>query len=67
MTNDFSRFTNKSRNAIMKAVELTRQCKYAAIEPTVMMVAVLQEGDDMVPFLLNHMGIDKIAFFGGRR
>lgn len=63
MTNDFSRFTNKSRNAIMKAVELTRQCQYAAIEPTVMMVAVLQEGDDMVPFLLNHMGIDKIAFF----
>lgn len=63
MTNDFSRFTNKSRNAIMKSVELTRQCQYAAIEPTVMMVAVLQEGDDMVPFLLNHMGIDKIAFF----
>ncbi len=63
MTNDFSRFTNKSRNAIMKAVTLTRQCQYAAIEPTVMMVAVLQEGNDMVPFLLNHMGIDKIAFF----
>jgi len=63
MTNDFSRFTNKSRSAVMKAVTLTRQCQYAAIEPTVMMVAVLQEGDDMVPFLLNHMGVDRIAFF----
>jgi len=63
MTNDFSRFTNMSRNAITKAVALTRQCQYTAIESTVMMVAVLQEGDDMVPFLLNHMGIDKIAFF----
>ena len=53
MTNDYSRFTNKSRNAIMKAVELTRQCQYAAIESPVMMVAVFQEGNDMVPFLLN--------------
>ena len=53
MTNDYSRFTNKSRNAIMKAVELTRQCQFAAIESPVMMVAVFQEGNDMVPFLLN--------------
>lgn len=63
MTNDYSRFTNKSRNAIMKAVELTRQCQYAAIESPVMMVAVFQEGNDMVPFLLNQMGVDKTSFF----
>lgn len=63
MTNDYSRFTNKSRNAIMKAVELTRQCQFAAIESPVMMVAVFQEGNDMVPFLLNQMGVDKTPFF----
>lgn len=63
MTIDYSRFTNKSRNAILKAVSLTKQCQYAAIEPQVMMVAVLQEGNDMVPFLLNQMEVDKTDFF----
>ena len=63
MTIDYSRFTNKSRNAILKAVSLTKQCQYAAIEPQVMMVAVLQEGNDMVPFLLNQMEVDKTEFF----
>lgn len=60
---DYSRFTNKSRNAILKAVSLTKQCQYAAVEPQVMMVAVLQEGNDMVPFLLNQMEVDKTEFF----
>ena len=63
MTIDYSRFTNKSRNAILTAVSLTKQCQYAAIEPQVMMVAVLQEGNDMVPFLLNQMEVDKTEFF----
>ncbi len=63
MSIDYSRFTNKSRNAILKAVSLTKQCKYAAIEPQVMMVAVLQEGNDMVPFLLNQMDVNKTEFF----
>ena len=53
MNIDYSKFTNKSRNAILKAVALTKQCQYACVEPQVLMVAVLQEGNDMVPFLLN--------------
>ena len=63
MSIDYSRFTNKSRNAILKAVSLTKQCKYASVEPQVMMVAVLQEGNDMVPFLLNQMDVNKTEFF----
>lgn len=63
MSLDYSRFTNKSRNAILKAVSLTKQCKYASVEPQVMMVAVLQEGNDMVPFLLNQMDVNKTEFF----
>ena len=63
MVVDFSRFTNKSRNAIVKAVSLTKQCQYAAVEPQVMMVAVLQEGNDMVPFLLDQMSVEKKDFF----
>ena len=63
MTIDYSKFTNKSRNAILTAVSLTKQCQYAAVEPQVMMVALLQEGNDMVPFLLNQMQVEKNAFF----
>lgn len=63
MNTENSVFTNQSQNAINKAVLLTKQCHYAAVEPQVMMVAVLQEGNDMVPFLLNQMGVNKNAFF----
>lgn len=63
MTIDYSKFTNKSRSAILTAVSLTKQCQYAAVEPQVMMVALLQEGNDMVPFLLNKMQVEKNAFF----
>ncbi len=60
---DNSKLTNKSRNAVNKAFALTRQCQFRAVEPQVMMVAVLQEGDDMVPFMLNNMDVDKNRFF----
>lgn len=63
MNLDYSKFTIKSRKAIDKAVLLTRQCQYATIEPQVLMVSVFQEGNEMVPFLLNQMGVEKIAFF----
>ena len=42
---------------------MTKQCQYATVAPQVMMVAVLQEGNDMVPFLLNQMEVDKTEFF----
>lgn len=63
MTIDYSKFTNKSRNAINQAVSLTKQCHYCEVEPQVMMVAILQEGNEMVPFMLNNMNVDKTLFF----
>ena len=62
MNIDYSKFTHKSRNAIVTAVSLTKQCQYAAVEPQVMMVALLQEGNDMVSFMLNQMQVDKNSF-----
>lgn len=62
MNIDYSKFTHKSRTAIVTAVSLTKQCQYSAVEPQVMMVALLQEGNDMVSFLLNQMQVDKTAF-----
>ena len=59
---DYSKFTIKSRDAISKAVSLTKQCQYAEVETQVMMVAILQEGNEMVPFMLNSMNVDKGSF-----
>ena len=63
MNLDYSQLTNKSRQALNNALALTKQCHYAAVEPQVMMVAVMREGADMVPFLLGHVGVDRNAFF----
>ncbi len=59
---DYSKFTNKSRDAISKAFSLTKQCQYAEVEPQLMMVAILQEGNEMIPFMLNNMNVDKGSF-----
>lgn len=63
MSLDYSRFTSKTRNAILQAFALTRQCQFDAVQPQVMMVALLQEGNDMVPFLLNQINVDYTLFF----
>lgn len=62
MNINFSKFTIKSRNAITRAFTLTKQCQYSEIEPQVLMVAILQEGDEMVSYLLNKMRVDKKSF-----
>lgn len=62
MNINFSRFTIKSRNAITRAFTLTKQCQYAEIEPQVLMVAILQESDEMVSYVLNKMRVDKNSF-----
>ena len=63
MNIDFSQFTDKSRQSITRSHRLARQCSYSAIEPSILVVAIMQEDRDMVPFLLNHMGIEKVPFF----
>lgn len=62
MNINFSRFTIKSRNVITRAFALTKQCQYADIEPQVLMVAILQESDEMVSYVLNIMRVDKKIF-----
>ena len=59
---DFSKFTDKSRTAITQSYQLTLSCQYASIEPQVMMVSLIQEGRDMVFYLLQEMGVDRTAF-----
>ena len=41
---------------------MTVSCEYAQVEPQVMMVSLIQEGKDMVFFLLQEMGADRTQF-----
>ena len=60
---DFSRFTDISRLTIEKAHQLAREYGFGAIEPQIMMIALMQEGQDMVCFILQQLNVDKTAFF----
>lgn len=60
---DFNLFTENSRKVITNAHRLARQCAYAQIEPSVLVVAIMNTDRDMVPFLLDNMGIDRVPFF----
>ena len=64
MNVDCSLFTEKVRSAVRKAVQLARQCQYAQIEPQMLMVALVQEGRDMIAFMLGRLNVDRIAFCG---
>lgn len=59
---DYSAFSERSRQSIAKAFDTSRRCNYVEISPSVMMVSIIQEGKDMVYFLLQHMGVDRIVF-----
>lgn len=62
MTIDFSRFTDRSRVAITQAHHLTNSCNYAKVEPQVLMVSIIQNGRDMVFYVLQQMNVDQTAF-----
>ena len=60
---DFSRFTDISKQTVQKAYRLAREFHCASIEPQIMMVAMMQEGQDMIYFMLRKLNVDKTAFF----
>lgn len=62
MSYDYSRFTEKARQAVCKGMELSRSCHYRSLEPQVLAVAVLQEGRDMSEFVLGKLGVDRVTF-----
>ena len=60
---DFTRFTERARASITQAHHLTDSCQYETVEPEVMMVSIIQNGRDMVIYLLQQMGVDQASFF----
>ena len=60
---DFSKFTEISKQTIKRAYQLARELNCSSIEPEIMIVALMQEGQDMVYFMLRQLNVDKTAFF----
>ena len=59
---DYSDFTERARNVVRKAFELSRNCGISSLEPPILAVTVLQEGRDMVEFVFRKVGADRVAF-----
>ena len=55
---NFNNFTNKSQTAIQKAVEITRQGKNQAIEPVHLLKGVISEGESVVNFIFQKLGVN---------
>ncbi len=60
---DYSKFTELARHTIQKAYALAREHRVLSIEPQVMMVALMQEGREMVYYVLQQTGVNKTSFF----
>ena len=59
---DYSDFTERARNVVRKAFELSRNCGISSLEPPILAVTVLQEGRDMVEFVFRKVVADRVAF-----
>ena len=55
---NFNNFTIKSQSAIQKAVEITRQGKNQAIEPVHLLKGVISEGESVVNFIFQKLGVN---------
>ncbi len=53
---NFDNFTIKSQEAIQKAVEITRGAGLQAIEPVILLKAVIEEGESLVKFIFQKIG-----------
>ncbi|MDE7426505.1 MAG: ATP-dependent chaperone ClpB [Muribaculaceae bacterium] len=53
---NFNNFTIKSQEAIQKAVEITRSAGLQAIEPVILLKAVIEEGESVIKFIFQKIG-----------
>ena len=55
---NFNNFTIKSQEAVQKAVEITRSGKNQAIEPVHLLKGVINEGESVVNFIYQKLGVN---------
>ena len=59
---DLISFTDKSRKAIRKAFSLSNDCGFKYVEPQVLVAGIVNEGRDMISYVLQGVEVDKIEF-----
>ena len=57
-----STYTEKSKRCILRALKMTEECGYKYLEPQVLMAGLVNEGRDMLSFILQHIHVDRIDF-----
>jgi len=55
---NFDNFTVKAQDAVEKAINLTANNEQQAIEPTHLLKSVMEEGEDVINFLFQKLGIN---------
>jgi len=59
---DYSKFTDKTRSTVSRAFAIAKESRYPEITPLVMLSAMIDEGADMVSFILQQMNVDPGSF-----
>ena len=59
---DYSRLTDNTRRTVSKAFALAKERRYPEITPHVMLVALCEEGSDMVSYIFQRFGVDAQSF-----
>ena len=59
---DYSKFTDKTRSTVSRAFAIAKESRYPEITPLVMLSAMIDEGADMVSFILQQMNVDAGSF-----
>ena len=57
-----SLFTEKSKRVLLKSIKMAQECGYKYVEPQILMAAIVNEGRDMLSYILQFLNIDKIDF-----
>ena len=55
-------YTEKSKMSILKAINMTEECRYNYLEPQVLMAGIVNEGRDMLSYVMQFLHVDRIAF-----
>ena len=64
---DINKFTEKAREAVAKAIEITSQSNNPQVEPEHLLVALIEQKDGIIPDLLRKMNADPKAVGGAAR
>lgn len=55
-------YSQKSKKSIIRAIKMTEECRFKYLEPQVLMAGIVNEGRDLISYILQYIQIDRIDF-----